>query len=58
MPEDMKSSLENRQKELDEKYAKQGLTDEVLEEQILINKLRHEHDLPDEEKMTHKEYVQ
>ena len=58
MPEDMKISLEKRQKELDEKYAEQGLTDDVLGEQIQINQLRHEHDLPDEEKMIHKEYVQ
>ena len=54
----VKASLENRQKELDEKYKEQGLTDEILEEQIKINQLRHEHDIPDEEKMIYKEYVQ
>ena len=54
----VKASLENRQKELNKKYEEQGLTDEILEEQIKINQLRHEHDIPDEEKMIYKEYVQ
>ena len=54
----LKNSLEERQKELNKKYEEQGLTDEILEEQIQINQLRHEHDIPDEKQKIHKEYVQ
>ena len=54
----MNKELAERQKALNEKYAKEGLTDEVFEEQLEINKLRHKHDIPDKTKVLHKEFVQ
>lgn len=54
----MKDKLAERQKLLDKKYAEEGLTNEVFEEQLEINQLRHEHDIPDETKFLHKEFVQ
>ena len=40
-------NLKNKQRIVDKKYQEQGLTDEVLELQLEINKARSEHDLPD-----------
>ena len=40
-----RAELIARQKEIDEQYIKEGLTDEVLEKQIELNKLRNEHDV-------------
>ena len=37
-----KAELIARQKAIDEEYIKEGLTDEVIEKQIELNKLRNE----------------
>lgn len=53
-----KISLKNQQKALDKKFTEQGLTDEILEEQISINQKRYEYDLVDENELIYEDYVQ
>ena len=54
----MKEHLKRKQEELNELFRKDGLTDEVLDKQIAINKLRHAHDIPDESEKVYEDYVQ
>lgn len=54
----MKEHLAKKQKEVDELYEKEGLTDEVLDKQIELNKLRHEHDIVDESEVIYENFVQ
>ena len=54
----MEKHLAKKQKEVDELYEEHGLTDEVLDKQIAINKLRHAHDIPDESEKVYGDYVQ
>ena len=42
----------------EELYEENGLTDEVLDLQLQINKLRHEHNISDEKKRVYKQFVQ
>ena len=54
----MKEHLKRKQEELNELFRKDGLTDEVLDKQIAINKLSHAHDIPDESEKVYEDYVQ
>lgn len=54
----MEEKLVKMQKEVDKLYDEQGLTDEVLDKQIEINKLRHEHDITDNSNKINGDYVQ
>ena len=45
----MEEHLAKKQKEVDELYKRDGLTDEVLDMQIAINKMRNGHDIPETE---------
>ena len=54
----MEKHLAKKQKEVDKLYDEQGLTDEVLDKQIAINKLRHAHGIPDKSKQVYKNFVQ
>ena len=54
----MKVELETMQELCNELYEKDGLTDEVLDLQLQINKLRHEHDVTDKNSKIYKNYVQ
>lgn len=54
----MESELKQRQESLNQEYEKKGLTDEVLDKQIEINKLRAKHDIQDQNETIYKEYVQ
>lgn len=54
----MEERLAKMQQEVDELFAKDGLTDEVLEKQVEINTLRHEHDIPDTEELVYENFVQ
>ena len=54
----MEEHLAEKQKEVDQLYSEVGLTDEVLDKQIEINKLRHGHDIPDAVESVHEDYVQ
>jgi len=51
--------IKNQQRTLNNKYAEEGLTDEILDKQIELNKLRHEHDIVDElEPKLYEDFVQ
>ncbi|WP_458454204.1 hypothetical protein [Methanobrevibacter sp.] len=50
--------LKNKQRALDKQYASEGLTDEVLEKQLEINRLRHELDIPDQTNFVYENFVQ
>ena len=39
--------LKNKQRKINKKYVAEGLTDEVLEMQLEVNRLRALHDIPD-----------
>lgn len=54
----MKEHLAKKQKEVDHLYAEHGLTDEVLDRQIEINKMRNEYDIHDKSETVHEDYVQ
>lgn len=50
--------LDDKQKVVNELYEKEGLTDEVLELQLAINKTRAEENISDSEEMIYKNFVQ
>lgn len=50
--------LRNQQRILNKKFAEEGLTDEILDEQIKLNKLRHEYDITDESEKVYEDFVQ
>ena len=54
----MKDKIETLQKICNELHEEFGLTDELLELQVVINKLRHKHDLSDNTNRLHENYVQ
>lgn len=54
----MEVHLRNEQRVLNRKYEKEGLTDEILDKQIEINKRRHELDIADESKRVYENFVQ
>lgn len=53
-----KIGLKNRQKRINKKYEKEGLTDEILQEQLEINKLRNELNIPDDNEKVYEDFVQ
>lgn len=54
----MNRKLQEMQKSCDELYEKEGLSDKVLDLQLQINKLRHEHNISDETNRVYKNFVQ
>ena len=50
--------LNYQQKQVSRLYKSEGLTDNVLNKQIKINKKRHELNLPDRYEMQYKRFVQ
>ena len=55
----LKLHLKNQQRTLNERFEKEGLTDEILDEQIELNKIRNEHNIPDElEEKLYEDFVQ
>ena len=52
-----KIQIKNKQKAINKRYAKEGLTTELLIEQVKLNKMKHEHNITTSEKL-HEEYVQ
>lgn len=50
--------LKHKQKSINKKYEKEGLTDEVLTEQMKLNKIKHESDISDSSKKVYDNYVQ
>ena len=53
-----KIQLKNRQRVINKKYKKEGLTDEILEKQVELNQLRHELDISETSKKIYDNYVQ
>ena len=53
-----KMQIKNKQRAINKQYEKEGLTDEVLDAQIELNKLKHEYDIADSSKKVFEEYVQ
>ena len=54
----MKDRLNELQDQCNKLYAEQGLSDEVLDLQIRINKLRFENDIVDESEKVYEDFVQ
>lgn len=50
--------LDERQKIINEKYEKEGLTDEVLDLQIKLNQDRNKHNISDPTKRIYENFVQ
>lgn len=50
--------LKNRQRAIHKKFKRDGLTDEVLMEQIELNRFRNENNIHDTSKRVYDEYVQ
>lgn len=50
--------LDKQQAEVDELYAEQGLTDEVLEKQTEINRIRNKENITDKKQRIYKNFVQ
>ena len=53
-----KIGLKNRQREVDKQYAREGLTQDVLDKQFEINRSRHVLGIPDENNLVYKGFVQ
>jgi len=58
MFKDVSKSLEEAQKELDAIHEEDGLTDEVLDAQLKINKIRHTINKSDPTKKVYDRFVQ
>lgn len=56
--EKLKVDIQLRQEELNRKYAAEGLTDEILDEQVQLNQLRNEYDIVDESELVYENFVQ
>ena len=54
----MDDKLKQLQDICTELYNEYGLTDEVLDLQTVINRLRHKHNITDESNCVHENYVQ
>ena len=50
--------LDEMQKEVNELYEKEGLTDEVLDKQLKINSLRNKYNITDKTEIIYDRYVQ
>lgn len=53
-----KIQVKNKQRSINKRYEKEGLSDALLEEQIEVNKIRNEFNIPDESKFIYEEFVQ
>ena len=51
-------NVKNRQRKVNKDFKENGLSDELLEEQISINKLKHEHDIVLDEDKIHENFIQ
>lgn len=53
-----KIQVKNKQRSINKRYEKEGLSDALLEEQIEVNKIRNEFNIPDESEFIYEEFVQ
>ena len=51
-------NVKNRQRKINKDFKENGLSDELLEEQISINHLKHEHDIVLDEDKIHENFIQ
>ena len=51
-------NVKNRQRKVNKDFKENGLSDELLEEQIPINQLKHEHDIVLDEDKIHENFIQ
>ena len=51
-------NINRKQADLNEKYELYGLTDELLEKQVAINRKRNKHGIVDKDKIIHEDFVQ
>lgn len=56
--EEIEKELYEKQEAINKKYEQEGLTDEVLEEQVKLNQLRNKLDIPDSTKRIYENFVQ
>lgn len=54
----MRAKLQKLQQAINDIYAEEGLSDEVLELQVALNKLRNKHNISDETNRIYEEFVQ
>ena len=50
--------IDRKQADINKKYERFGMSDELLDEQIKLNIKRNKHDIPDETEFIHEEFVQ
>lgn len=53
-----KIQVKNKQRSINKRYEKEGFSNALLEEQIEVNKIRNEFNIPDESKFIYEEFVQ
>lgn len=51
-------NVKNRQRKVNKDFKENGLSDELLEEQISINQLKHEQDIVLDEDKIHENFIQ
>lgn len=51
-------NVKNRQRKVNKEFKENGLSDELLEEQISINQLKHEYDIVLDEDKIHENFIQ
>lgn len=51
-------NLNRKQADLNEKYELYGLTDELLEKQVAINRKRNKHNISDKNNIVYEDFVQ
>ena len=55
---ELEEELIKKQEEINEQYAKEGLTQDVLDKQVALNQLRNELNISDSTKRIYKNFVQ
>ena len=53
-----KIQLKNKQRVLNKQFEEEGLSDELLKQQVELNRKRNELDIPDESEFIYENYVQ
>ena len=53
-----KIQIKNKQRAINKAYEKDGLTEEILDAQIELNRKRHQHNITDKTKRIHQNYTQ
>lgn len=53
-----KIQIKNKQRAINKAYEEKGLTKEILDAQIELNRKKHQHNISDSDKRVHENYVQ